>query len=128
LAALRAAIPPTAILIGQNILKDIEWLQLTEGVDYFSLIDIAGLFRIWNPTRGEYTSFGQDHCAKVWMGIEQRQHHNALEDASIAMSLFNTYRMVQMNPPALYHMQMQTLNSPRIPGFSSRFPVVDGCW
>jgi hypothetical protein len=83
---------------------------------------------MWNPARREYTSFSQDHCAKVWMGIEQRPHHNAMEDASIAMSLFNTYRTVQMNPSALYQMQMMTLNAPRIPGFSSRHPVVDDCW
>ena len=65
LASLRAFIPPNAILIGQNILKDVQWLQLAEGVDYTSLIDISALFRVWNPLRGDYTTFSQDHIAKV---------------------------------------------------------------
>lgn len=51
LALLRAHLPPNAILVGQNIQKDVQWLQLAEGVDYFSLVDISGLFRIWNPQR-----------------------------------------------------------------------------
>lgn len=127
LAMLRAHLSPTSILIGQSIMKDVQWLQLAEGVDYFSLIDIQGLFRIWNPARGEYTSFSQDHCAKVWMGVEKRPSHNAVDDAAICMALFNAYRMVQWDGQGLYHMQMMTLNAPRIPGFSSNFPVVDGC-
>lgn len=125
---LRAHLPPSAILVGQNILKDVQWLQLAEGVDYFSLVDISGLFKIWNPTRGEYTSFSQDHCAKVWIGLEPRPHHSALEDAAISMSLFNAYRIVQWDPARLYHMQQATLNAPRLPGFSTRHPVIDNCW
>ena len=128
LAMLRAHLSPTSILIGQSIMKDVQWLQLAEGVDYFSLIDIQGLFRIWNPVRNEYTSFSQDHCAKVWMGIEKRPSHNAVDDAAICMSLFNAYRTVQWDNQRLYYMQMMTMNAPRIPGFSSNFPVVDGCW
>ena len=31
-----------------------------------SLIDLSALFRVWNPARGEYTNFSQDHCAKVY--------------------------------------------------------------
>ena len=90
--------PPNAILVGQSILKDVQWLQLAEGVDYFSLIDLSALFRVWNQQRGEYTNFSQDHCAKVWIGVGERAHHNAIEDAAISMSLFNAYRMVQWEP------------------------------
>jgi hypothetical protein len=84
--------------VGQSILKDVQWLQLAEGVDYFSLIDLSALFRVWNQQRGEYTNFSQDHCAKVWIGVGERAHHNAIEDAAISMSLFNAYRMVQWEP------------------------------
>ena len=34
LATLRANLPPAAILVGQNINKDVEWLGLVEGEDY----------------------------------------------------------------------------------------------
>ena len=104
LAHLRAHLSPNAILVGQSIQKDVQWLQLAEGVDYFSLIDISGLFRVWNPSRNEYTNFSQDHCAKVWMGIENRAQHNAVTDASISMSLFNAYRTVQWDPVRLFQM------------------------
>ena len=31
---LKSMLPPTAVLIGQNIGKDVEWLQLREGKDF----------------------------------------------------------------------------------------------
>lgn len=128
MAYLRSHLSPNAILVGQSILKDVQWLQLAEGVDYHSLIDLSALFRVWNPSRGEYTSFSQDHCAKVWIGVEDRTQHNAITDASISMSLFNAYRTVQWDSERLLQMQLATLAAPRVPGFSALFPVVDGCW
>lgn len=128
MANLRAHLSPNAILVGQSIQKDVQWLQLAEGVDYHSLIDLSGLFRVWNPARREYTSFSQDHCAKVWIGVGDRAQHNAVTDAAISMSLFNAYRTVQWDRERLYHLQMATLNAPRVPGFSALYPVVDGCW
>ena len=32
LAMLRSHLSPNAVLVGQNILKDVQWLQLAEGV------------------------------------------------------------------------------------------------
>lgn len=128
MAYLRSHLSPDAILVGQSIQKDVQWLQLAEGVDYHSLIDLSGLFRVWNPARNEYTNFSQDHCAKVWIGVGDRTQHNAITDAAISMSLFNAYRTVQWDSGRLMEMQMATLNAPRVPGFSALFPVVDGCW
>lgn len=45
LMALRAHLPPNAVLVGQNIKKDVDWLQLVEGLDFASMIDLAALFR-----------------------------------------------------------------------------------
>ncbi len=128
MAHLRAHLSPNAILVGQNILKDIQWLQLAEGVDFHSVIDLAGLFRVWNPSRGEYTSFSQDHCAKVWIGVGDRPQHNAVTDAAISMSLFNAYRTVQWDTHRLHQMQKATLEAERVPSFSANHPVIDGCW
>eukprot|EP01032_Pedospumella_encystans_P011797 gene11797-13692_t len=127
MAYLRSHLSPNAILVGQSIQKDVQWLQLAEGVDYHSLIDLSGLFRVWNPARNEYTNFSQDHCAKVWIGVGDRTQHNAITDAAISMSLFNAYRTVQWDSGRLMEMQMATLNAPRVPGFSALFPVIDGC-
>lgn len=127
LASLREHLPPNAILVGQNILKDVQWLQLAEGVDYAGLIDLSALFRVWNPQRNEYTSFSQDHCAKVWLGMQDRPHHDAVSDSQISMTLFNAYRNIQMDPFQLSQMQAITLSAPRTPGFSSTHPSIDGC-
>lgn len=126
LALLRAHLPPNAILVGQNILKDVQWLQLAEGVDYHSLVDIAPLFRVWDPSRGRYAHFSQDHCAQTWLGIAPRQHHSAISDAAISMSLFNKYRSVQWDLAALRQLQDATLHAPRVPSFSALTPEVDG--
>eukprot|EP00128_Syssomonas_multiformis_P014267 Colp12_sorted_trinity150504_noHs@36303 len=127
MAYLRSHLSPNAILVGQSIQKDVQWLQLAEGVDYHSLIDLSGLFRVWNPARGEYTNFSQDHCAKVWIGVGDRAQHDAITDAAISMSLFNAYRTVQWDAGRLMELQMATLAAPRVPGFSALHPVVDGC-
>jgi RNA exonuclease 4 len=127
LAVLRSHLSPNAVLVGQNILKDVQWLQLAEGVDYGALIDLAALFRCWNPVRGEYTGFSQDHCAKAWLGVGDRPNHDALSDSVISMSLFNAYRSVQKNPEQLFQLQQATMNTPRVPGFSATHPTVDGC-
>ena len=66
LVSLRAHLPPFAILVGQNIKKDVEWLQLVEGLDFASMIDLSALFRVWNPAKNSYTVFSQDHSAKVF--------------------------------------------------------------
>lgn len=41
LSILRAHLPKSAVIVGQNIRKDIEWLGLKEQVDYDSLIDLV---------------------------------------------------------------------------------------
>ena len=127
LAMLRSHLSPNSVLVGQNILKDVQWLQLAEGVDYGMLIDLAALFRCWNPSRNEYTGFSQDHCAKAWLGIQERPNHDALSDSVISMSLFNSYRSVQHDPEQLFRLQGVTMNTPRVPGFSALHPTVDGC-
>eukprot|EP01035_Chromulina_nebulosa_P018258 gene18258-23933_t len=127
MALLRAHLPSNAILVGQNILKDVQWLQLIEGVDYMSLIDLATLFRVWDPSKNDFITFSQDHSASVWLGMPQRPHHDALTDAAISVNLFNAYRSIQYDTQRLIQMQRATLTAPRIPGFSSLYPVLDGC-
>lgn len=128
LAILRSYLTPAAILVGQSIMKDVQWLQLARGVDYHSLIDLSDLFRVWNAARGTYTNFSQDHCAKVWLGVAERTQHDAVTDSAISMNLFNAYRHVQWDPNRLVQYQRATLVAPRITGFSSNNPVLDGCW
>jgi RNA exonuclease 4 len=55
IANLKRCLPPTAILVGMNIRKDIEWLGLVEGVDFAACIDLSDLFRVWNEERRSFT-------------------------------------------------------------------------
>jgi hypothetical protein len=127
MALLRETLPPNAILVGQNIQSDVHWLQLAEGVDYHSFIDLATLFRVWDLNKSAYITFSQDHTASVWLGLPQRAHHDAMTDAAISIALFNAYRQVQWDLMRMRQMQAMTLAAPRIPGFSSLYPVLDGC-
>ena len=69
-ATLKQALPPAAVLVGTNIRADAQWLGLREGVDYASLVDLGGLFRVWNPQYKSWSVFGQDHLARVLLGVD----------------------------------------------------------
>lgn len=127
MATLRYNLPKDSILVGFNILKDVQWLGLVEGKDFSHLIDLSALFRVWNVQRNEFTCFSQDHCAMVWLGIMDRISHDALTDAAISMYLFNAYRSTQYDAMRLAQLQHMTLHAPRVLGFSSRHPEIDGC-
>jgi hypothetical protein len=38
--SLKAALPKTAILVGQSINRDVQWLNLRDGVDFASMMDL----------------------------------------------------------------------------------------
>jgi len=69
-ATLKQALPAAAVLVGTNIRADAQWLGLREGVDYASLVDLGGLFRVWNPQYKSWSVFGQDHLARVLLGVD----------------------------------------------------------
>ena len=75
---LRQYLPPQAILVGQNIAKDVEWLGLQEGRDFQQLLDLTGLDRIWNPKYNSFTVFGQDHLAKTLLNWDTTVSHDAV--------------------------------------------------
>lgn len=70
LATLRQALPKTAVLVGQNVRTDVVWLGLQERVDFAGMMDLAGLFRVFNPQYNSWSVFGQDHLARVLLGID----------------------------------------------------------
>ena len=52
---LKRHLPKEAILVGQNIDHDIEWMQLTKGTDFQESIDLAEIFKGWNSKYNTYT-------------------------------------------------------------------------
>ena len=85
----------------QNIGKDIQWLGLREGQDFGSLVDLAGLFRVYNDKYRSFTYFGLDHVATVLLGEAlDGQAHNAVMDAVKSMRLFLLFAHLQVTPIA----------------------------
>jgi hypothetical protein len=73
LATLRAGLPRDAVLVGQNIRADVQWLGLKEGTDFAGMLDLAGLWRCWNAQYKSWSVFGQDHLARVLLGVDSAQ-------------------------------------------------------
>merc|ERR1719453_1292299 len=88
---------PRAVLIGQSILHDIEWLQLQEGQDFGKFIDLADVFKITIPTASKRKSakpasriFCLEHEAWGLLGItvQAGDAHSPVEDACISIKLW----------------------------------------
>lgn len=128
-ATLRSRLPPEALLVGQNIAKDVEWLGLSEGRDFGSMVDLAALLRAWNPKFGSYTHMSQDHYASVWLGIHRTEvdAHDAVADALISMRLFHAYTAVQHDAAAVAAMGARVLATPAKPSFAKLHPEYEGC-
>ena len=54
----KALLPKTAILVGQNIHKDVQWLGLQDGKDFHGMRDLGQLWRVRNEKYGgKFTYF-----------------------------------------------------------------------
>ena len=60
-ARLLALLPPNALIVGQAIHKDLEWLDLRKGVHYAEHFDIGTLFRVHYPRTGRVRCFSLRH-------------------------------------------------------------------
>jgi DNA polymerase III epsilon subunit-like protein len=129
MATLRAALPRNAVLVGQNIAKDVEWLGLVEGVDFGQMVDLAALLRCWNPKFCSYTYAAQDHYASVWLGVQRTEAdaHDAVADAVISMRLFHAYTAIQHDATAVAAMAERVLATTPKPSFAKLHPEFEGC-
>ena len=127
LAYLRQYLPRNAVLVGQNIRADVQWLGLQENADFASMVDLAGLFRVWNPQYNSFSVFGQDHLAKTLLGIDRgTSNHDAVTDAVISMRLFNLFLRVQQDQNALADVQRRALSVAPDSSFAKRNPTFEG--
>eukprot|EP00889_Picochlorum_renovo_P001352 jgi/Picre1/28382/NNA_003787.t1 len=95
---LRTMLPKDAILVGQNISKDVEWLGLKYGQDFQELKDLTGLFRVLNPKYNSYSVFSQDHLVKTLLNWDVSGNHDAVGDAIKSIRLYHLY--LQSQKPA----------------------------
>ncbi|EKX51667.1 hypothetical protein GUITHDRAFT_65948, partial [Guillardia theta CCMP2712] len=131
MAILRSHLPKHAILVGQNIRKDVEWLQLEEGKDFESVVDLAGitiLGLVWNDQFSSFTYFGLDHTATCWLGqANSGAPHNAVTDAIKSMQIFKLYLSVQNDQKRVEELQKLLLATPLAPSFAKQHPTYEGC-
>lgn len=127
LTLLRSVLPRDATLVGQNIGQDVAWLGLKEGEggDYAGLIDLTGLFRVWNPRFNSYSVWGQDHLAAVLLGWPPSQH-DAAADAVKSIRLFNLHTMLAADAAARAQAEAALLASTPEPSFAKRNPSFEG--
>lgn len=126
LAAFRATIPPSAVLVGQNILKDVEWLHLVEGQDFASMLDLAGLFAAKNPRFAGLTFFSLAHEAKALLCMDQKEQHHPAIDAYLSIKLYQLYTILEKNPIELERAKKVLLDLPVDSAFNRKNPVYDG--
>ena len=127
LAALKACLPPNAIIVGQNISTDIKWLELQEGRDFGSLVDLVGLFRTWNERYKSFSYFGLEHEVSMLLGINDAgQAHNAVTDAIKSMRLFNLYLSLQADPASMEAVRRKLLSQQPAPSFARLNPTFEG--
>jgi RNA exonuclease 4 len=61
----KAILGPDVVLVGQGLKSDIKWLQLEQGKDYDSVVDLAQMFKTYNSRYGNYSYFSLSHEANT---------------------------------------------------------------
>jgi RNA exonuclease 4 len=79
----------STVIIGQSPQIDIEWMNLQKGVDFARSIDIAKVFRAWDPRYNNWRHFS---LAETTYGLLneriQETFHSSIVDAQKSMQLF----------------------------------------
>lgn len=129
IATLKTHLPQDAILVGHNINADVQWLGLKEGVDFDSMLDLAGLWRVWNEKYRTMSVFGQDHIAACLLNVPNEERtHDASTDAIISMKSFLMHEeLKQQGPEALKQAKQKLLDTTVAASFAKRNPTFEGC-
>ena len=59
----KALLGPDVVLVGQGVQGDITWMQLEEGVDFASWVDLGTMFRVFNQRHQKYYYYTLRHEA-----------------------------------------------------------------
>lgn len=125
LAMVKSILPHNAVLVGQNIGTDTKWCNLQEGSDFHSLIDLVGVWRVFNPKYKTFSLFSLQHECKVVLGTDEKMH-NACADAILSIRLYNRYRQLEQNPAELKTVQDALLAEEPAASFAKRNPAYEG--
>jgi len=128
-AALRAALPRSATLVGQSIAGDCRWLGLVEGTDFAGLVDLAGLFRVWNERYKSWSVFSQEHLARCLLGRggDGAEAHDAAADAATSVALYRLHELLKRGEAGGWDAACERLLAqPPNASFARRHPTFEG--
>ena len=63
-----------------------------------ALLDLAGIYRTWNPRFKSWSVFGQDHVAKLLLNQDVSGSHDAVGDAIKSIRLFKLSQQLKKDP------------------------------
>lgn len=126
IAQVKKALPRNAILVGQNILKDVQWLGISEGTDFAGMLDLAGLFRVFNEHYHNWVYHSLHHKAKVLLGVAHTVQHGALEDTRLSIRLFKLFLELEASPADLAQAKQTLLETPIDNTFVKLNPEYEG--
>ena len=110
---LKQYLPKEAILVGQKIGHDIEWMRLTKGTDFQDSVDISEVFKGWNSKYQHMTYHSLLHEAQHVLKIstiDPSKEHDPTMDATLSIQLWNK---VKEDPSKLpQYQQMLIRNRP----------------
>jgi len=103
-------LPSNAVLIGQGIQQDIRWLGLQEGVHFRHMIDLSGVFRVYNEKYKAFTVYSLEHLVNVFLGAKRcwDRMHNACTDAKNSILALNKFMQIQHDPQLVLQMRQVT--------------------
>jgi len=125
----KSELPANAVLIGQNITMDLQWLGLKQGVDFRAFIDLRDLWRSWSEHFKTWTHYSLPHQAKCVLSATPQQlaAHSASIDAMTTMKLFQYYLWCRLYNMALFQQKVFLLQNTEIePSFAKKNPVFEG--
>mmetsp|Transcript_33126 Transcript_33126/g.102864 ORF Transcript_33126/g.102864 Transcript_33126/m.102864 type:complete len:225 (-) Transcript_33126:20-694(-) len=107
-AELRRRLPKDAILVGQQPDGDVAWMQLERGVDFADSLDIAEIYRGFNPRYGNFSYHSLQHEAQVLLGRPPPQGaHDPAWDAQVSVELYEKARTA--SPEVLGQMRQELI-------------------
>eukprot|EP00746_Dinoflagellata_sp_MGD_P155691 gnl/MRDRNA2_/MRDRNA2_85509_c0_seq1.p1 gnl/MRDRNA2_/MRDRNA2_85509_c0~~gnl/MRDRNA2_/MRDRNA2_85509_c0_seq1.p1 ORF type:complete len:259 (+),score=2.48 gnl/MRDRNA2_/MRDRNA2_85509_c0_seq1:1-777(+) len=126
ITGLKKLIPSSATLVGQNIRHDVQSLKLLPGKDFSGMMDLLGLYRIWNPKSRTCSVWSQDRLATVLLGWTTDENYSAASDALKTMRLFQLFFQLQDDPREWNKAVHSLKTAPVFPSFEHLNPSYEG--
>jgi DNA polymerase III epsilon subunit-like protein len=121
---------PDAVIVGQTVKGDIDWMKLEAGKHYGKFIDIADSFKTYNAKYGDYSHYSL--AQEAWALLNYKMHgansHSPVVDCQIQLKLYTQFCLDSSKLSAA-RAKLQSLA--RLEGFpdftkGSLRPVIDG--